>query len=169
MEQLQSKYKSFYADISLRNRIEILAAITIALFFLIIPLAAKSISLLQLLLSFEVSFSAFFIVYYIRKNGQIDKEEPLNNRQDYILFFLKNIDTQLKLLRSARWWYVLPMTAGLVGLQLVKVVTLMASKSAPQEPIVVIAVICCVSLMVIFLNEVYAVNKLNKLKHSIQP
>ena len=168
MEPIQLKYKSFCRDISFRNRIEMIAASTLAIFFFIMPFVSKSASLAQGILSFEVGLSALFIIYYIRKNGRIGKERIFENNHECSLSFLKDIEIQLKLLRSARWWYVLPITSGLVGLQIVKLISLIHSKNDVQEPIVVIAVIICVSLFVVFLNEVYGVNKLNKLKQSIQ-
>jgi hypothetical protein len=113
MALVQRKTKRFERMIMIRNWTECLAAAVVTVAFGVLAiLAGDAFTRTGAAI---VAASAAWIIYYISRHGKANLSvDPSQNLTGYTQALLKHYDHQIKLLRSAKYWYLLPMYIGLL-------------------------------------------------------
>jgi len=113
MALVQRKTKRFERMIMIRNWTECLAAAVVTVAFSV--LAILTGDALTRTGAVIVAASAAWIIYYISRHGKANLSvDPSQSLTGYTQALLKQYDHQIKLLRSAKYWYLLPMYIGLL-------------------------------------------------------
>lgn len=113
MALVQRKTKRFERMIMIRNWTECLAAAVVTVAFSV--LAILTGDALTRTGAVIVAASAAWIIYYISRHRKANLSvDPSQNLTGYTQALLKHYDHQIKLLRSAKYWYLLPMYIGLL-------------------------------------------------------
>ena len=160
MELVQTKIRRFDRTIALRNLRECIAAAIVAVFF--VWSAFRMPNAVMKTGSIVVATGAVWIVYYLLRHGQAPATtDPNQDVTGYTRALVERYDRQIRLLKSVRYWYLLPMY---VGLLILSAGRLLDAKTGSRgwwglaEPAVVTAVFAGVW----WLNEVVAVGRLLK-------
>jgi hypothetical protein len=105
-------FNKFIKVVRNRNIREWLACLIVLPVFIYTGLGKSTI--VGKLLCFEIAFSALFISYYI----YIKSHKNINRNIENIKEQNKVINDEINLLATVKYWYVLPVFIGLVGLTL---------------------------------------------------
>lgn len=155
------KMRSFDRRVQWRNRIEIAAALVVALFFAYagwiqhndIERAGCAI----------LVAGALYIIYYIRRNGgEAPDPNPDQTIEAYQRAMVSKFDHQILMLKNVKYWYLAPMYIGLLTLSAGKLWEY--SEKGALSLIVATGplIYTLVFAGVWWLNEVYAVGKLQR-------
>jgi hypothetical protein len=159
--------RKFDRQILLRNVREVVAAFIVTGIFA--WFAWRAPSGLEKIGHVIVAASGIWIAFYVVRFGSGPKAlDPGVNLNVYSQLLRENYDRQVRLVRSAKFWYLLPMYAGLTVLSLGMWVRLHAAGQSGRPAVVSMAIITVGFGFVWVLNEVYAVRTLEKLKRELQ-
>ena len=159
------KITSFDRMIRMRNRIESVAALAVAAFFLY---AGTQRNGLQRLGSLIVAAGALWIIYYVRRHG-MDHGEPAPDQpvESFRQALALKYEHQIRLLRNVKFWYLLPMYIGL----LTTTAGLLNDQSQTRRLMWTDAIGPVIYTLIFagvwWLNEVFAVHKLQRSRTQI--
>jgi hypothetical protein len=155
--------ETFDRKIRWRNLRETIAAVAIAVFFTYIAWGQRNG--LQRAGSFILVASALWIIYYIWRHGSDPADpNPDQTLAGYQRALVRRCEHQIRLLRNVKFWYLLPFYVGLltgsVG---------MLKERAASGPLTWLDAIGPIFYTLVFagvwwLNEVYAVRKLQRMR-----
>jgi hypothetical protein len=159
LEIVQKKMQKFDRMIAWRNRVECIAAAAVVIFFTWTAVYAPNIVMKAG--SLVVAGGAAWIIYYMIRYGNakvtVDASENLAN---YTQALVGRYDHQIRLLKSVKYWYLLPMYIGLLILS-VGISMQRAQQGAPAWVDVIGPAICTAVFGVIWwLNEGPVVRRL---------
>jgi len=159
LEIVEKKMQKFDRMIAIRNRVECIAAAAVAIFFTWTAVHAPNVVMKAGCL--VVAAGGVWIIYYMLRHGAAKVTvDPSENLADYTQALIGRYDQQIRLLKSVKYWYLLPIYIGLlilsVGLSLEH-----AQQGAPVWIDLIAPVIYTIVFGVIWwLNEVPAVRRL---------
>ena len=160
MEVVQRKIRHFDRAIALRNLLECIAAVAVAVFF--VWSAFRMPNAVMKTGSIVVAAGAVWIVYYLLRHGQAaPAADPSQDVMGYTRCLIERYDRQIRLLKSVKYWYLLPLYLGLLILSAGRLVDAKSGRLGwwgLGEP----AVISAVFAAVWWLNEVAGVGWLSK-------
>jgi len=160
MEVVQRKIRHFDRAIALRNLLECIAAVAVAVFF--VWSAFRMPNAVMKTGSIVVAAGAVWIVYYLLRHGQAaPAADPSQDVVGYTRCLIERYDRQIRLLKSVKYWYLLPLYLGLLILSAGRLVDAKSGRLGwwgLGEP----AVISAVFAAVWWLNEVAGVGWLSK-------
>ena len=156
------KITAFDRMIRVRNTIESLAAIAVAGFFGYAAWAQRN--WIEQLGCGIVAVGALWIIYYLRRHGRTADPSPDQTVASYRRALVLKYEHQIGLLRNVKFWYLLPMYVGLLT-----GTSGMLKEKAEKHPLTWTDTIPPLVYTVVFaavwwLNEVYAVRKLQRLR-----
>ena len=157
LELVEKQMRSFDGKISARNLREYIGGGLVAVIFLWI--AFHSPTPLIRAGALLVVASGLWIVFYLRSYGRPSAPpDPSQNLADYQRALVERYDQQIRLLRSVKFWYLLPMYIGL----LVMSVGLAKQHSGPLvlSDFLAPAIYTAIFIALWWLNEVSAVQRL---------
>lgn len=160
------KIASFDRRIRIRNRTESVAALAVAVFFGYAAWMQRNG--IERLGSAIIVAGALWIIYYLRNHGTNPADpSPDQTVGSYRHALALKYEHQIRLLRSVKFWYLLPMYVGLltssVGL---------LKEQAEKRPLTLADAIFPLVYTLIFagvwwLNEAYSVRKLQRLRTQV--
>jgi hypothetical protein len=160
------KISAFDRTIRMRNTREVVGAVAVAVYFLF--LASVHRNAIELVGNLIVVAGALWIIYYIRRHGAGPLEPaPDQPVESFRRALALKYEHQIRLLRRAKFWYLLPIYVGLLtgsaGLLL---------EQAKTRPLTWIDALSPLIYTLIFaglwwVNEVYAVRKLERSRTQI--
>ncbi len=159
LEILEKKMQKFDRMIAIRNRVECIAAAAVVIFFTWTALRAANVVMKAG--SLVVAASAAWIIFYMLRYGKSDVTiDPSESLADYTQALIGRYDHQIRLLKSVKYWYLLPMYIGLLILG-VGISMQTAQAGVPVWVDLIAPALCTVVFGVIWwLNEVPAVRRL---------
>ncbi|MBL8227205.1 MAG: hypothetical protein JNL98_01955 [Bryobacterales bacterium] len=156
IDSMAERMKQFDRRVFWRNFREYAAGIVLVPVFLKVTLEGKT--------ALEVAAGAFsvlsvlFVMCYLWRTQQQQKPlDPSLDLRDYQAALLARYDRQIALLKSVRYWYVLPLWASAITLVAVK-----ARDPWSRRVGGFAAAMTLLSAGVVWLNEVYGVRKLRE-------
>lgn len=159
LEVVQKKMQKFDRMIAMRNRLECIAAAAVVIFFtwtaFHTPNAVMKVG------SLIVAGGAAWIIFYMLRYGKANKTvDPSENLANYTQALVGRYDHQIRLLKSVKYWYLLPMYIGLLIMSLgISIQT--AQAGIPVWVDLIGPAICTIVFGIIWwLNEVPAVRRL---------
>ena len=113
LEIVQKKMQKFDRMIAWRNRLECIAAAAVAIFFTWTAVHAPNIVMKAGCL--VVAGGAAWIIFYMLRYGSTGAAiDPSENLANYTQALVGRYDHQIRLLKSVKYWYLLPMYIGLL-------------------------------------------------------
>lgn len=113
MTQVQKRLRHFDRMISTRNLLESTAALFVIVFFVFF--AFHDSNFLQRLGDIVVATAALWIVFYLFHYGKgTANADPNQSLTGFTRSLVAQYDHQIRLLRSVKYWYLLPLYVGLV-------------------------------------------------------
>ena len=159
--------RKFDRTILLRNVREIVAALIVTGVFT--WLAWRAPNQLERVGLVVVAASGIWITYYlVRFGGGPGRLDPGVNLSGYNRLLLESYEQQIRLLRGVKYWYLLPMYAGMVVTSVGSWLRLHGAGKTPWGPVVSMVIVTAGCGFVWVLNEVYAVRCLEKLKRELK-
>lgn len=158
---VQTRTNRFDRAMAVRNWIECIAAgVVVAMFGFS---ALRTEDALERAGSFVIAASAAWIIFYLLRYGRGPREvDPSQDLRGYAQALVNRYDHQIKLLKSVKYWYLLPPYLGLLlgtlGIVRDKARTGALSWSDSIPPMIYTAVFAAVW----WLNEVYSVGRLRQ-------
>ena len=153
----------FDRTIHRRNIRETVAALVVAVCFTIA--AWKQHSIIEQLGSLIIVAGALFIVYYIRRHGAEPPDpNPDQSLGGYQRSLAEKYDHQIRLLRSVKFWYLAPMYVGLLTMTAGLLRERAVSGALTWRDAIGPVVYTLVFAAVWWLNEVYAVRKIERMR-----
>jgi hypothetical protein len=157
------KIAAFDRTVRIRNRIEISAALLVAAFFAYALWVQRNG--LERLGSGIIVAGALWIVYYIRRHGTSPSEPfPDQAAAAYQRALVLKYEHQIQLLRNAKFWYLLPMYVGLLISSAGLLREHAAAGALTWGDIVNPLIYTLVFTGIWWLNEIYAVRKLQRFR-----
>ena len=158
---VQRRTNRFDRAIAVRNWIECIVTAGVAAMFGFSALRAGDA--LARAGSFVIAASAAWIIFYLLRYGRGPRDvDPSLDLRGYTQAMVNRYDHQIKLLKSVKYWYVLPPYLGLslwtLGILKDKARTGALSWSDAIPPIIYTAVFAAIW----WLNEVYSVGRLRQ-------
>ena len=159
LEIVEKKMQKFDRTIAIRNRVECIAAAAVVIFFT--WTAFHTPNIVMKTGSLVVAGGAAWIIFYMLRYGKAKVTvDPSENLANYAQALVGRYDHQIRLLKSVKYWYLLPMYIGLLIMSLG-----IAMQTAPAGiPVWVRSIgpaICTIVFGIIWwLNEVPAVRRL---------
>jgi hypothetical protein len=151
--------------IAVRNALEIVASLIVVAFFAFV--ATKAPSPLEMAGSLLVAASGAWIAFYVwRKGTGPSMPVPDADLHSYEALLLENYDHQIRLLKSVKYWYLLPPYLGLfVGW--IGHATRVGWDAVSWADYLNLVVFTSVFICIWILNEVYGVRHLRRLKQEL--
>lgn len=113
MTIVQKRLRQFHRMILTRNLVESAAALLVAVFFVLF--AFHDSNFLQRLGDIVVAAAALWIVFYLFRFGKGPTTADFNQSlADFTQTLSAQYDHQIRLLKSVKYWYLLPLYAGLL-------------------------------------------------------
>lgn len=149
MENVKEKIRN-------RNYREWAACAFVAPFFLYeaFTKAAPKDTWIQRACSFEIAVGAVFIAYYIYQKSYKNLKSTKPEQEI--------IEDEIKLLSTARYWYVLPLFVGMFGIFVDNFVSALQNNELILFSGINLIITLAMALGVIYLNEVVGVRELKK-------
>ncbi len=158
--------RKFDRQILLRNMREVVAAAIVTGIFA--WFAWKAPTGLERIGDALVAASGVWITYYVLRFGAGPKAlDPGVSLNAYRELLRENYDRQVRLVRSAKYWYLLPMYVGLAVVSLGMWLRLHGAGQSVRPAVMSMVIITVGFGFVWILNEVYAVRCLEKLKREL--
>jgi hypothetical protein len=159
--------RKFDRMILLRNMREVVAAAIVTGIFA--WFAWKAPSGLERIGDAITAASGVWIAFYVLRFGAGPKAlDPGVNLNAYSALLRENYDRQVRLVRSAKFWYLLPMYAGLAVVSLGLWLRLHGAGQSGRPAVMSMVIITVGFGFVWILNEVYAVRCLEKVKRELK-
>ncbi|MCO4792389.1 MAG: hypothetical protein KC493_01660 [Bacteriovoracaceae bacterium] len=163
MEAIKLKSVKFEKTIKWRNLREYAAAIFVMVMFIRSGLETEST--VRMIANFEIALSALVICFFLYFKGKSEKVSDLAaDSQKYLRAHKEALKKQIKLLGSVRYWYVFPLMAGML------VLNIESWMSSGNIYVGLGSVIFSIALGIgiIYLNEYYGVRKLQEELDSLE-
>lgn len=113
MTMVQERTRRFDRTIWMRNLIECIAGGVVCVLFLWV--AVRNPDTITKTGALIVAASAVWIIFYLVRYGKsATRVDPAQNLTSYTHALIERYDRQIRLLRSAKYWYLLPMYVGLL-------------------------------------------------------
>ena len=159
LEIVEKKMQKFDRMIAIRNRVECIAAAAVAIFFTWTAFHAPNIVMKAGCL--VVAGGGVWIIYYMLRHGTVKATvDPSENLANYTQALVGRYDHQIGLLKSVKYWYLLPIYIGLLIMS-VGVAMQTARAGVPVWVDLIAPALCTMVFGVIWwLNEVPAVRRL---------
>ncbi len=161
MEAVMNSSRKFRHTIERRNSIEWAAALAVAPLF--VYRAIHSDSVWSQLMNLELAIAGLFIALHIFYRGRNDRTPDTSvSTAEYIGYSKSQLEKQIELLSTVRYWYVAPVMFGLLGLHLEQVWLNWSTAAVPWAPIARCIFTIAIGVAVIWLNEVWAIGSLRR-------
>jgi hypothetical protein len=158
--------RSFDRRIAVRNAIECVAALGVVGIFA--WFAWRAPSLLERAGNAMVAASGLWIAYYILRFGSGPRRlDPGVSLNAYNQLLRANYEQQIRLLRTVKYWYLLPPYVGILVVNLGLGLRLHAEGKNLWGAVVTITTVTCVFVLVWIANEVYGVRHLKHLEREL--
>ena len=158
---VQKRTSRFDRIITIRNAVECVAAGIVATFFLVN--AVRTHEVLQRTGSLVIAVGALWIIFYVLRYGKADPNvDPSQTLTGYTQALASRYDYQIHLLRSVKYWYLLPLYVGLLIASAGILLGHLRAGSLSLKDFWGPAFYTAVFAAVWWLNEVYAVGRLRK-------
>ncbi len=159
LEIVEKKMQKFDRMIAIRNRVECIAATAVVIFFTWTAFHAPNIVMKTG--SLVVAGGAAWIIFYMLRYGKAKVTvDPSENLANYTQALVGRYDHQIRLLKSVKYWYLLPMYIGLLIMSL-GIAMQTAPAGIPVWVDLIGPAICTIVFGIIWwLNEVPAVRRL---------
>jgi hypothetical protein len=158
---VQKKIRHFDRMIAVRNLLECIAAGLVAIFFGWLGL--RTHDLLMRTGFLVVAAGALWIIYYLLRYGNTSvSADPSQNLVDYTRALVGRYDHQIRLLKSVKYWYLLPMYVGLLITSAALSLDRAKAGRLGWGDLAIPALYTAVFAGVWWLNEVAAVGRLRK-------
>lgn len=159
LEIVEKKMQKFDRMIAMRNRVECIAAAAVVIFFTWTAVRAPNVVMKAG--SLVVAAGAAWIIFYMLRYGRAKMiADPSENLANYTQALVGRYDQQIRLLKSVKYWYLLPMYIGLLILSFGTSIQ-WAKAGVPAWVNVIGPTICTVVFGFLWwLNEVPAVRRL---------
>jgi hypothetical protein len=159
MKKLTASVEEFERSINLRNFFEWIAALIMAPLF--IYYAMNSNTFWSQLFNIEIAFSCIFISFHIFYRGRSVKNNNVEaSSSEYVDYQRRQIQNQIELISSVRYWYVMPIMIGLIGLTCEKIYLNWSLSNPPWFHITYLLSVILLGVGIVYLNEVITVRKL---------
>lgn len=159
--------RKFDRRILLRNVREVVAAFIVSGIFA--WFAWRAPSGLEKIGDAIVAASGVWITFYLLRFGSGPKAlDPGLNLNAYGQLLRESYDREVRLARSVKYWYLLPMYVGMAVLTLGMGLRLHGAGQSARPAVMSIVIVTCGFAFVWILNEVYAVRCLEKLKRELK-
>ena len=161
VELVRKNALKFERTIKFRNLREAAAGIFVTVMFTKIGLEQES--LFRQIASFEIALAGVFVtvyMYYYSMKNRV--QEDGSNSLDHIEKHKQSLKAQIKLLGSVRYWYVLPIAAGLFALNGYDIYEAMQGIGNMTSALISLGISTALCIFVIWLNEYKAVKDLQK-------
>lgn len=164
MTFVHERVRRFDRMIRMRNTVECIAAGIVFIFF--VWLATRTHDIFIQTGAIVIAASAAWIVFYlIRHGGGADDVDPSQALMAYTRTLVGSYDRQIRLLKSAKYWYLLPMYIGLMTLSVGPLVEHSRAMGGMNwHGILYPAIVTVVFAAVWWLNEVVVVEKLQRMR-----
>jgi hypothetical protein len=159
LEIVEKKMRKFDRMIAVRNRLECVAAAAVVIFFT--WTAAHTPNVVMKAGSLVVAGGAAWIIFYMLRYGKSKLTvDPSENLAIYTQALVGRYDHQIRLLKSVKYWYLLPMYIGLLIMSAgISIQT--AEAGIPVWVSLIGPALCTIVFGIIWwLNEVPAVRRL---------
>jgi hypothetical protein len=161
MALVQKKMRCFDRAIAVRNLLECLAGGAVMVFFGWQGLRAHDV--LMRTGSLVVTAGGAWIIYYLLRYGNKSvSADPSQNLMGYTRALVERYDHQIRLLKSVKYWYLLPMYVGLVIISMGLLLQRAKTGSLGWRDFGGPAFYTAVFVVVWWLNEVVSVGRLRK-------
>ena len=111
--------------------------------------------------------SALWVVYYIRRFAGPKRLDPGASLNAYSQLLRASYEQQIRLLRTVKYWYLLPLYVGILVISLGRGLQAHAEGKSPRDAVVYMAAVTCLYVLIWILNEVYGVRRLERLKREL--
>ena len=112
--------------------------------------------------------SVLWVVYYIRRFAGPKRLDPGASLNAYSQLLRASYEQQIRLLRTVKYWYLLPLYVGILVISLGRGLQAYAEGKSPWGvSLVYMAIVACLLVVVWILNEVYGVRRLERLKREL--
>jgi len=161
MELVKKVALKFDRTISFRNLRESIAGVFVTIVFTKMGLEQES--LFEALACYEIALAGIFVSVYMYYHSMKNTvKENATSSTDYIQNHKDALNRQIKLLGSARYWYVAPIALGLVALEGYGIYEALKLNESIISNLISLGVTFALGAFVIYLNEVTGVKALKK-------
>lgn len=159
LEIVEKRMQKFDRMITMRNRLECIAAAAVVIFFTWTAFHTPNVVMKGG--SLVVAGGAAWIIFYMLRYGKAKPAvDPSDNLANYTQALVGRYDHQIRLLKSVKYWYLLPMYIGLLIMS-VGIAIQTAQAGIPVWVDLIGPAICTIVFGIIWwLNEVPAVRRL---------
>jgi len=159
--------RKFDRRILLRNVREVAAALIVTAIFA--RFAWKAPSALERIGDAIVAASGVWVAYYMLRFGGGPKAlDPGVSLNAYSQLLRESYDRQVRLARSVKYWYLLPMYVGIAVMNLGMWLRLHGAGQSGRPAVESMVIITTACVAVWILNQVYAVRCLEKMKRELK-
>ncbi len=161
VELVKKNSLKFERTIMFRNLREAAAGIFVAVMFTKTGLEQES--LFKQIVNYEIALAGIFVsiyMYYFSIKNRV--QEDGSSTLEYIEKYKKSLKAQIKLLGSVRYWYVLPIAAGLFTLHGYDIYQAIKGNENITYLLLSLGFCLTISLFVIWLNEYKGVRYLKE-------
>jgi RNA polymerase sigma factor (sigma-70 family) len=122
------------------------------------------------IMDIEIILASIFVSFVILKAGRNNQAaSPLISTNEYLESYRTQLVLQIRLLSRVGYWYVIPLTTGIVGLTLEKIYLAFQSGRTPLFEIAYLAFVIALGGGITYLNQVTTVRKLRKTLQLVPP
>ena len=155
---IQKSFGKFRKNISARNFVEIGTCVLLVPVFAYRCIMADS--LWSAVMNLEIAFAAVFIGIMLLMNGQISPSESDSlSLKNLKAEYEEALKTQISLLSKFRWWYIAPISLGVVGLKVEDILVKISNQEYLLNDLGFLSVFVLGVFSLIYLNEVKTVGK----------
>jgi hypothetical protein len=163
---VQGRIKKFDRMIFMRNLRECAASLIVSGVFLWMALGIREPW--QRAGSWILVVSGLFIAFTLIRYGRSGKDPDAGSSlNDYVSALMNRYDRQIRLLKNVKYWYLLPMYAGLASLTIGKILEESRVGAVKWAVLAMPFVYTSLCAWVWWLNEVRAVGKLQRCKEKL--
>ncbi len=161
MNAIFSNADAFKKTIRRRNSLEWIVSALLAPVFVAKIVSAPT--LWSQIMYGELVLAVLVISAVVFYRGQMESKGDAGiNKEECIQFQRRQIQRQIQLLSTARYWYVAPLFIGMLGLELERVVTNWSADRIPWTNLTCLLALPLLAIGVIWLNEVRGVMDLRE-------
>jgi len=167
MRMVESKMKKFDRKVRNRNLREIIASVVAMAVLGWVTLGSHDVWKITGAVIVEIALVV--IIYTLLRYGTAGREiDPSASLSEYGQALMERFDRQIRLLKAAKYWYLLPMYVGLVVMTAGPVLAGERTGTVSAKLMIALAGFTAFFAFVWWLNEVYAVGKLRKGREKLE-
>lgn len=165
MNFVVGKSRSFHRMIQIRNAVECIAAAIV--FVLFVWLAASTADTFTRSGSVMIAISAAWIAFYLMRYGVAEGVDTSQDLKGYTRALVESYNHQIRLLKSAKYWYLLPAYIGLLTLSAGPLLHHAQRGGVSWADTAYPAIFTVFFIVIWYLNEVVVVGKLRRMRDHV--